>query len=339
MPGAVEVVSEYVLTYKDEDGDDDDAVATKTTRIVIASPGMGGAGSTGGRVWSCAPLMLDQLGARPQLVRHASIVELGAGLGLVGIAAACLGGHVVITDADEVCVEAARSNIERNAGAIRAGGGSAVACVLRWDDVVAEGGKWWRDEALGSLHDDKEDHLSWTTTTSSRHPPTFDVVLFSDCVYTDQGIESLSGAAAALLRRGRGGGGGDGGGRLLGVAGLRQRHLLRALVNELERRGVRLITTDDGDDVADTCLQIPVKDGSHSSTSPRHHQPTNGGTLRQFSCSSTSSRSSAGAAARSLRPTVTSAEVAATHQADADITERKSAGGYVWIEGRNSRIP
>ena len=91
MPAPREQLSEYTLAPSQ----DDTCAAAVETKIAIAAPGMGGAGSTGGRVWSCAPLMLDELSSKPHLVRGLTCIELGAGLGLVGIAAACLGAHVV----------------------------------------------------------------------------------------------------------------------------------------------------------------------------------------------------------------------------------------------------
>ena len=69
------------------------------------------------------------------------------------------------------------------------------------------------------------------------------------------------------------------GAKFFAVAGVRQRHLLTALLEALERVGIR--------------------------TAPP----------------------------RALVPTEHSSEVAARHSADADITARKCAGGYVWIEG------
>ena len=54
------------------------------------------------------------------------VVELGAGPGIAGIAAACCGAQVVLTDLG-FCVELMQENIELNRGLISMSGGSATA--------------------------------------------------------------------------------------------------------------------------------------------------------------------------------------------------------------------
>ena len=293
---------------------------TSSIALDIFAPGIGGAGSTGGRVWSSSVLMLEELGKRPGLVANKACVEFGAGLGLVGIGAACLGAHVCVTDGDEDCVRAARENIERNAAAIRTAGGSAVARLLRWSDAADGSTRRWRHEDARASAPEKKTAPEGTGSAGSSaattidpasraSAPPFDVALFSDCVYTDGGVEDLIGAIASLLCRpsedddvddddvddddeeATAGGepavasatGTRGGGAVCGVAGVRQRHLLSALVAGLDRRGFRLAT---------------------------------GGI-------------------RALTPTPECLEIASTHQADMDITERKSGGGYAWVEAYN----
>mmetsp|Transcript_30101 Transcript_30101/g.86198 ORF Transcript_30101/g.86198 Transcript_30101/m.86198 type:complete len:258 (+) Transcript_30101:32-805(+) len=51
--------------------------------------------------WPCAPLLARHLCAHPELIRGRSVVELGAGLGLVGAVAAALGASpTVLTDCE-----------------------------------------------------------------------------------------------------------------------------------------------------------------------------------------------------------------------------------------------
>lgn len=60
------------------------------------------------------------------------ILELGCGTGIVGIAAACMGGSVVLTDTGAV-VQHAQQNVNRNMLCINAGQGSAECAALDWE--------------------------------------------------------------------------------------------------------------------------------------------------------------------------------------------------------------
>merc|ERR1719362_570005 len=63
-------------------------------------------------------------------------VELGAGLGLPGLATACCGANVLLTDL-AANVPALRENCRRNAGSVAIAGGTTAATVLDWDAVEA----------------------------------------------------------------------------------------------------------------------------------------------------------------------------------------------------------
>ncbi|KAL4451257.1 hypothetical protein ABPG77_009329 [Micractinium sp. CCAP 211/92] len=78
------------------------------------------------------------------VLRGARVLELGSGgAGLVGIAAACLGAHVVATDLPEVLPQL-QAAAALNAGIIAAGGGSLRCAALDWaapsSDVLAPPG-------------------------------------------------------------------------------------------------------------------------------------------------------------------------------------------------------
>lgn len=64
----------------------------------------------------------------------ARVLDLGTGTGLVGIAAACVGARVLLTDLPQLLPLTAL-NIEANAAAIREGGGEAVTAPLVWGDL------------------------------------------------------------------------------------------------------------------------------------------------------------------------------------------------------------
>jgi hypothetical protein len=73
-------------------------------------------------------------------LRGRQVLELGAGVGLAGLWAAMHGAHVTLTDVDDDLLDAMRQNVERNAGAIARGGGSATVKRLDWgnvDEIVA----------------------------------------------------------------------------------------------------------------------------------------------------------------------------------------------------------
>jgi len=63
----------------------------------------------------------------------ASVLELGSGPGLTGIAVAALAGsHVLLTDLEGPALTLARRNVEGNAAEIEEGGGSVAVAALPW---------------------------------------------------------------------------------------------------------------------------------------------------------------------------------------------------------------
>jgi len=72
-------------------------------------------GSTGNQLWPAGSILAQELLRRPQLVQDRFILDLGAGCGLAGLAAAALGARrVLLTDCDGETVCNIHHNIQAN---------------------------------------------------------------------------------------------------------------------------------------------------------------------------------------------------------------------------------
>jgi protein N-lysine methyltransferase METTL21D len=98
----------------------------------------------------------------PDKFKDKSIIELGAGLGCVGISAACLGGNVLITDLEEN-LELLTFNVDKNTPVFSLHGSVEVKPL-----------SWSKQSAAALL--------------TQQH---FDVILLSDCVYYEESLEPL----------------------------------------------------------------------------------------------------------------------------------------------------
>lgn len=91
-------------------------------------------GTTGPQVWDAGIVLLRFLATAPVaavLATHPRVVELGSGTGVVGIAAAALGGKVTMTDLPEM-LPLLRHNAFLNAELVTSARGSVSAVELRW---------------------------------------------------------------------------------------------------------------------------------------------------------------------------------------------------------------
>eukprot|EP00741_Cyanophora_paradoxa_P014597 tig00020812_g14077.t1 len=128
----------------------------------------------GGRLWEGAVRLaryVEELArARPGCLIGKHVLELGAGTGLCGIAAACLGARAVLTDKD-LALENLRANVEANPAAFNV--------------EVAE--------------------LDWTRSAAAfaRARPPFDLVLAADCVYHESLFAPLARTMRALSTPGK----------------------------------------------------------------------------------------------------------------------------------------
>ena len=104
--------------------------------IVLHEPALT-ADHLGLKTWAASYLLAKRLRILAQQLRlppHTATLELGAGTGLVGLAAAAvLHTHVLLTDLSAIAPNLER-NVRANADALAAHGGSAKTAVLDWSD-------------------------------------------------------------------------------------------------------------------------------------------------------------------------------------------------------------
>jgi len=128
---------------------------------VRVSPGKGKVG-TGRVVWQGAACLVRFLDDRVKMLglKGAKVLELGCGVGFVGICVACLGARVCLSDMEEL-IPFAKANIEKNQTAIAEGKGVAEAKVLKWGET--------------SLEDFGD----------------YDLIIASEVIYTKEGVQAL----------------------------------------------------------------------------------------------------------------------------------------------------
>lgn len=128
---------------------------------------------TAARLWEPAIVLVSRLRAEALAsggaFRGARVLELGSGLGFVGLHLACLGAQVTLTDLP-VAQPLLHRSLDANLSAVQAGGGEARAATLDWSSCAADA---WR----GS----------------------FDVVIASDPVFDDTTVRYFVSCLAMLL--------------------------------------------------------------------------------------------------------------------------------------------
>ena len=189
---------------------------------------------TGCRVWSCARLLSRRLvNAESPRINGVDVLELGAGVGAVGLVCASLGARsVTLTDRDEAALALMHTNVRLN--------GHYDATAVSACEVSVQ-------------------RLDWGDVGTYVHPPNaFDFVVAADVLYLPEHCEALPDAAAAHLKPG---------GRLVVACGLRRAGLMDALVAALERKGLK--PEVDGDalslesDDADETTALTAKEHEH----------------------------------------------------------------------------
>lgn len=131
-------------------------------------------------VWPAAVALAAHLATEPELVRGRSVVELGSGLGVTGLAAALAGArNVALVDREPLALHCALSSAERcglSVGEDTGGGASVVSAhFCDWAEAAAR-----LQASQGGA----------------------DVVVASEVLYDKRGVTALVKAAAELRRAG-----------------------------------------------------------------------------------------------------------------------------------------
>ncbi len=134
-------------------------------------------GDTGRTVWDAA-VVLSKGFLEYQDLRGKYVLELGAGTGLAGMAAAVLGAKTVITDL-EYCLP----DIQRNVNATRVAHDYLIPVTVRELDWVGP-----------------QDFFDWHDSDGGNFIP-FDIVLAADIVWLDHLVEPLVALLGLLLDR------------------------------------------------------------------------------------------------------------------------------------------
>uniref|UniRef100_A0A7S3R5U3 Uncharacterized protein n=1 Tax=Dunaliella tertiolecta TaxID=3047 RepID=A0A7S3R5U3_DUNTE len=148
-------------------------------RLLSHAPGSVGApGGPGSVVWDSGVLLAWYLRhcLHCRELAGAPVVELGSGMGLVGLAAAMCGARAILTDTQEV-LPSLTANVAANVEEVLKAGGSATAAMFDWNSTI-EGG------LPASLELPSDLNCGW--------------ILGADLVYSLQQVKPLVAALSAL---------------------------------------------------------------------------------------------------------------------------------------------
>ena len=125
-------------------------------------------GDTGRTVWDAAVVIAKYMETKQNEIQGKRILELGAGTGLAGLAAAALGGNVDISDLD-YCLPLIINNIQHTTLRSESGGSAAVR------------------------------ELDWTNTNFEATKDTYDIILGADIVWLEHLVAPLVDVMNELL--------------------------------------------------------------------------------------------------------------------------------------------
>lgn len=161
-------------------------------------------GDVGVVVWDAALVLLYYLDKendrqKGDFLRGRTIVELGAGTGVLSISAAARGALVVSTDLKDL-VDLMRKNAEENRTLITDAEGKLECVALDWAEELPEELtrtlRLW--SATGSASDGGSDRARISTSTSVSVLTFPDMIFVSDCVYYESSVDALVKTLASL---------------------------------------------------------------------------------------------------------------------------------------------
>lgn len=123
-------------------------------------------------VWDGAILLARYLEQRPSIVRGLSVLELGAGCGLVGIVAGVLGARAVILTDLPTELKRLEQNVNRNR-----------AICSETTVMTCEACDWWDPPKLS--------HLVSPLISSESTPLALNLILVADCIWVEELVEPL----------------------------------------------------------------------------------------------------------------------------------------------------
>merc|ERR1719383_935304 len=155
-------------------------------------------GDVGVVVWDAALVLLFYLDKENQrqggaFLHNRTIVELGAGTGVISVSAASRGAFVISTDLQEL-VDLMKQNKAENLDVIETGSGKLECLALDWTEELpreltrtlsawSEGGN-----GISALNDAAPSHIGASSVALVTFP---DMILVSDCVYYESSVDAL----------------------------------------------------------------------------------------------------------------------------------------------------
>ena len=142
--------------------------------------------------WACIELLRDAQSWLSEALRGKAVVELGSGIGLLGLCAAAAGAHVLVTDVPAVVVTTLQDNVDANG--VPPPGALAESCGTShtWESGLCVG--------TGSV---AVQPLNWLCPLDQQRQPNdpclAEVILAAECVWLRDLVEPFVQTVAGLL--------------------------------------------------------------------------------------------------------------------------------------------